>query len=63
MQHRRATAASLFQNGISQNTKCDNLVGVSKSSHILIITRIFKNTRLFVHRKTAQWDFGEWDIK
>ena len=28
-----------------------------------IIARIFKNTRSFVHRKTAQWDFGEWDIK
>ena len=35
MQHRRATAASVLQNGISQNTKCDNMVGFSKSSHIL----------------------------
>ena len=34
MQHRRATAASIFQNGISQNTKCNNLVGFPKSSHI-----------------------------
>ena len=33
MQHRRATAALMFQNGISQNTKCDNLVGFPKSSH------------------------------
>ena len=33
MQHRRATAASMFQNGISRNTKCDNLVGFPKSSH------------------------------
>ena len=34
MQHRRATAASMFQNSISQNTKCDNMVGFPKSSHI-----------------------------
>ena len=34
MQHRRATAASMFQNGISRNTKCDNMVGFPKSSHI-----------------------------
>ena len=32
MQHRRVTAASTFQNDISRNTKCDNLV---KFSHIL----------------------------
>ena len=35
MQHRRATAASMFQNGISRNTKCDIIVGFPKSSHIL----------------------------
>ena len=29
MQHRRATAASLFQNGISRNTKCDIMAGFS----------------------------------
>ena len=34
MQHRRATAASMFQNGISRNTKCDNMVDFPKSSHI-----------------------------
>jgi len=28
----------------------------------IIIARAFKNTRLFVHRKSAQQDFGEWDI-
>ena len=28
-----------------------------------IIARIFKNTRLFVHQKAAQRDFGEWDIR
>ena len=27
-----------------------------------IITRIFKNTRLFVHWKAAQRDIGEWDM-
>ena len=32
-QHRGTTAASMFQNGISRNTKCDNLVGFCKSSH------------------------------
>ena len=35
MQHRRATAASMFQNGISQNTKCDIMVSFPKSSHII----------------------------
>ena len=34
MHHRRTTSASVFQNGISRNTKCDNLVGFPKSSHI-----------------------------
>ena len=34
MQHRRTTAASMLQNGISQNTKCDTMVGFSKSGHI-----------------------------
>ena len=33
MQHRRATTASMFQNGISRNTKCDIMVGFPKSSH------------------------------
>ena len=28
-----------------------------------IIARILKNPRLFVHRKAAQRDFGEWDIR
>ena len=28
-----------------------------------IIAQIFKNTRLFVHQKAAQRDFGEWDIR
>ena len=28
-----------------------------------IIARIFKNTKSFVHRKAAQRDFGEWDIR
>ena len=37
MQHRRAKAASMFQNGISRNTKCDIMVGFHKSSHILAI--------------------------
>ena len=37
MQHRRATAASMFQNGISQNAKCDIMVGFHKFSHICII--------------------------
>ena len=35
MQHRRATAASMFQNGISRNTNCDIMVGFHKSSHSL----------------------------
>ena len=35
MQHRRATAASMFQNGISRNTKCDIMVSFPKSSHKL----------------------------
>ena len=35
MQHRRNTAASVFQNSISQNTKCDIMVGFSESRHIL----------------------------
>ena len=33
MQHRRTTVASMFQNGISRNTKCDIMVGFPKSSH------------------------------
>ena len=33
MQHRKTTAASTFLNDISRNTKCDNLVGFSESSH------------------------------
>ena len=33
MQHRRATAASMLQNGISRNTKWDNMVGFPKSDH------------------------------
>ena len=33
MQHRRTTAASMFQNGISRNTKCDIMVSFPKSSH------------------------------
>ena len=37
MQHRRATAVSMFQNGISRNTKCDIMVGFHKSSHICVI--------------------------
>ena len=34
MQHRRTTAASMLQNGISRNTKCDIMVGFPKSGHI-----------------------------
>ena len=34
MKHRRTTVASIFQNGIPQNTRCDNLVGPRDSSHI-----------------------------
>ena len=34
MQDRRTTAASMLQNGISQNTKCDIMVGFPKSAHI-----------------------------
>ena len=37
MQYRRATAASMFQDGISRNTKCDNLVGFLKSGHIYVL--------------------------
>ena len=29
----------------------------------IIIARIFKNTRSFVHQKAAQRDFGEWNIR
>ena len=36
MQHRRTTADSMFQNGISRNTKCDIMVGFPKSSHICV---------------------------
>ena len=43
MQHRRATAASMFQNGISRNTKCDNMVGFPKSSHIYCLRILFKS--------------------
>ena len=50
MQHRRTTAASMFQNGISRNTKCDIMVGFPKSSHILysymyILLEINKNLK------------------
>ena len=34
MQYRRTIAVSIFQNSISRNTKCDNLVSFSKSSDI-----------------------------
>ena len=47
MQHRRTTAASIFQNGISQNTKCDIMVGFPKSSHIFVLHLC---TDLYVHR-------------
>ena len=43
IQHRRATATSMFKNGISQNIKCDNLVGFPKSSHIYIDSTAFKS--------------------
>ena len=33
MKHRKATVASIFQNGTSQNAICDNFVGFCKSSH------------------------------
>ena len=33
MKHRKATVASIFQNGTSQNEKCDGFVGFCKSSH------------------------------
>ena len=33
--HNRATVDSIFQIGISQNTKCDNTVSFCKSGHIL----------------------------
>ena len=33
MQHRRTTVASMFKIGISRNTKCDIMVGFTKSSH------------------------------
>ena len=36
MQHRGAKAASMLQNGISQNTKCDIMVSFPKSSHIYV---------------------------
>ena len=36
MQHKRTKVASMFQNSISWNTKCDNLVGFSKTSHIIL---------------------------
>ena len=34
MKHRRTTVASIFQNGISQNTKCANKYGFHKFSHM-----------------------------
>ena len=34
MQHRRTTVASMLQNGISRNTKCDIMVSFPKSSPI-----------------------------
>ena len=43
IQHRRATAASMFKNSISRNTKCDNLVGFPKSSHIYIDSTALKS--------------------
>ena len=42
MLHRRATAASMFQNGISRNTKCDIIVGFPKSYHIMLDLRNWK---------------------
>ena len=33
MKHRRTTVVSIFQNGISRNRKCDNLVCFCKSTH------------------------------
>ena len=33
MQHKKITVVSIFVIGISQNTKCDNLVGFPKSGH------------------------------
>ena len=34
IQHRRVTAASMLQNDISRNTKCDIMVSFPKSGHI-----------------------------
>ena len=41
MKHRRTTVASIFQSSISRNTKCDNLVGFYKSSHINIFLKMW----------------------
>ena len=53
MCHRRTTDASMFQNGISQNTKCDNLVGFPKSGHICNIIKLCNyNALLFAKVKS-----------
>ena len=39
-QHKRTAVASMFQNGISQNTKCAVKGAFCRDSHIFIIARI-----------------------
>ena len=58
MQHRRTTAASMFQNGISRNTKCDIMVGFPKSSHILESSQQHVTT----NRKLSMTDMEETGI-
>ena len=42
---------SIFQNDISRNTKCDNLVGFHKSSHICITVCL----KIFISLEVLQW--------
>ena len=58
MQHRRATATLMLQNGISRNTECDIMVGFPKSSHIC--TKIAQchfvcYFSLVLHSQTTIW--------
>ena len=52
IQHRRATAASMFKNGISRNTKCDNLVSFP-NSHIYIDSTAFKSLNFELDKLNA----------
>ena len=54
MQHRKTTAASMVQNSISQNARCDIMVGFPKSSHIYVANYEVDNVETTVQVRLSQ---------